>query len=191
MDKNDFIRIGYQGDIGSNNERATILFIKKLKLNNVKMIPLITSKNVVENLMKKEIDFGVMAIKNSIGGEVIETVESIANLKYDILLTERLKIQHCLCALSLDSEIHSITSHVQALKQISFFLKEKYPNIKIFPYSDTAKAGIDLKSGLLDKNTAVIASKETALNNNLFILNENISNDIDNFTDFILINLKT
>ena len=57
------IKIGYQGEIGSNSEEAARKFVLNFKLVDVKLIPLINSKTVIENLKSKCIDYAVVATK--------------------------------------------------------------------------------------------------------------------------------
>ena len=70
------IKIGYQGMEGSNSEEAARIIAEQLAFSEYELIPLITSKMVVDKLKMKEIDYGVMAIKNSLGGTVQETHEA-------------------------------------------------------------------------------------------------------------------
>ena len=67
------MKIGYQGIQGSNSEKAAKEFIKKNNLKNVELIPLVNSEQVVRSILEKKIEYGVMAIKNSIAGNVKET----------------------------------------------------------------------------------------------------------------------
>ena len=91
------IKIGFQGDIGSNSEEASHKFAKELNLKNTIHIPLITSKNVVNALKNKKVDFGVMAIKNNSAGPVIET-QKVLTEKINLLKTIDLEIHHTLFA---------------------------------------------------------------------------------------------
>ena len=42
------MKIGYQGIEGSYSHQASLKFIKNLKYEDVQLVPLITSQNVVE-----------------------------------------------------------------------------------------------------------------------------------------------
>ena len=64
------IKVGFQGICGSNSEIAAENLTQKMGLSNVEFVGLVTSKAVIEALEKGLIDYGVLATKNSIGGEV-------------------------------------------------------------------------------------------------------------------------
>ena len=83
------MKIGYQGDIGSNSEEAVRLFVEKLNIRDFELIPLISSKNVVNYLAEGKIDFGVCAVYNSIGGIVLETKEATDSL--DLIIKDKYK----------------------------------------------------------------------------------------------------
>ena len=57
---NEMIRIGYQGIEGSNSEEAARKIAKQLKLSEYELIPLVTSKTVIDKLKRDEIDYGVV-----------------------------------------------------------------------------------------------------------------------------------
>lgn len=63
------IKIGYQGDIGSNNEAAAGKFANRENLSEVVFVPLITSEGVADAMRQNTIDYGVMAIGNSSAGK--------------------------------------------------------------------------------------------------------------------------
>lgn len=71
------MKIGFQGDLFSNSEEASLQFSKICGLKIDKFMPLISSKRVVESLLNKEIDYGVLAIQNKIAGIVKETEEAL------------------------------------------------------------------------------------------------------------------
>ena len=72
-----------------------IIWLTRLNVQNVVPVALITSKNVVSSLIKKEIDYGVMAIKNSIAGDVAETKEALTE-HIELVDTAEIDIHHCL-----------------------------------------------------------------------------------------------
>jgi len=41
------MKIGFQGDIGSNAEEATSVFLNSISVKNITPVALVTSKNVV------------------------------------------------------------------------------------------------------------------------------------------------
>ena len=99
------MRIGFQGDIGSNAEEATKKFIEKHKLHDVVSVPLTSSQNVVSELIKQSIDYGVMAVTNSIIGEVVETKNAL-NEHIELLEKNDIPIHHCVFIKSKNTKIN-------------------------------------------------------------------------------------
>ena len=63
---------GIQGGKGSFNEEAILFYTKKNKINNFKIKYLFTSEKVLKNLHEDNIDYGLFAIQNAVGGVVEE-----------------------------------------------------------------------------------------------------------------------
>jgi prephenate dehydratase len=185
------IKIGYQGDVGSNNNKAFEEFVKRNLITNAIGFPLFTSANVVNSLISNDIEYGVMALSNVIAGIVVETDFALKNLNYQIIEKLDLQIKHSLAVkpdVSFDL-IKKVCSHPQALSQCTNWINANLPGASTIPYIDTAKAAKDLESGLISPDTAVICSPLAAKIYNLNVINENISNLENNFTTFILIKL--
>jgi len=185
------LRLGYMGIPFSNSEEAALRFIDKCHLENVILVPLMCSKNVIEALENKEIDLGVVALKNAIAGAVIET--EIAMCGRDLIETVGnvdVPIHHCLYIKHPDSKIRAIASHVQALLQCENNLERLYPKTEKIEIADTAYAAEMLAGDSLSDEVAVICRKEAGDHHKLTLLNENIEDDERNMTSFSLLRLK-
>lgn len=180
------IKIGYQGIEGSNSENAATKIATKMKINNVEFIPLIDSANVVNELKADKIDYGVMAIKNSIAGEVIETKKALKNQNIKLVMKEVLPIHHYLFKKKeIDKEkIKVIASHKQALEQTKNNIRKLFLNIKILETQDTALAAKDLNKGILNSDVAVICTKKAGEIYGLDIVYKNIEDNKENYTTF-------
>lgn len=184
------VKIGFQGDVGSNAEEATGRFIDEFKLENADQIPLITSKNVVSALIEQKIDYGVMATRNSIAGEVTETKEALNN-DIEMLEETQIPIHHCVFTKSKDvSKITSIASHIQALRQTRNTRKKIMPKAQEVECIDTALAAKMLCNGEYPSNYAVICRKNAGERYGLNLFAENIEDDKSNKTTFGLFMLK-
>lgn len=183
------IRIGYQGAIGSNSEKASEELVVKRSWANVELIPCFDSVGVVKAMLDKKVDYGVLALNNVIAGDVAETKAALSTISYELIDTLNLSINHCLCTIPgvLVQEITSIISHPHALSQISIFLDKNFTNITRENHQDTALAAMDLKKGKLKKTAAVITTVQAAKANQLEIHFDSIANTKENFTKFILI----
>ena len=178
------IKIGYQGIKYSNSFFIAKQFVKENGIKDYKFIPLTNSANVYNNLIEEKINYGIMAIYNTIGGEVIETKEVLKNNKLLMVHKYDRKIKHCLFKKSKDIEIICIASHIQALKQTKNVRTQIYPNLKELIVEDTALAAQQLKEGILDEKIGIICTKEAGINNGLFLVCENFQDMKENITTF-------
>ncbi|MFA4941960.1 MAG: prephenate dehydratase domain-containing protein [Patescibacteria group bacterium] len=181
------LKIGVSGGIGSFSEEAAISYCAKNKIENYKLFYLISVKNVLEALSKKEINKGIFPIENSNGGIVYEAVYAMSKHIFEIEKMFEIDIKHCLLAKKgiNPGNIKKIISHQQALKQCRMYLKRKWMEAELEEYKDTAEAAKDLSEGKLLNSTAVIAPKICAGIYALDILEENIQDLKFNFTTFI------
>lgn len=185
------IRIGYQGIEGSNSEiAATRLAEKCLKdINQIELVPLVSSEEVIEDLYRGAIDYGVVATRNSTAGSVKETLDALRNRQPELVGTVILPIHHCLFKKGEDiknEEITSISSHIQALRQTENYLKHNFPDTQIIEIEDTAIGAERLANGEIDSHTAVICSKPAGQKRGLTLVAENIEDNRDNKTEFRL-----
>lgn len=180
------MKIGYQGIKGSNSEKVTKRFIEKMKFNNVELIPLINSKNVVRELNSGNIEYGIMAIRNTLGGIVEETEKAIEGQNLKLVYEDKINIHHCLFK-RVDVNLNEITviaSHIQALKQTEENRKKLFPNCIEVEVEDTALAAKYLVDGTLHPNVAVICRKNAGEMFGLDLVCENFEDSKDNFTEF-------
>ncbi len=187
------MKIGYQGIVGSNSEEAASKLAAKLNFTNCEFVPLISSDKVVEKLIAKEIDYGVMAIKNNQGGIVGETKDAIEGKNLKVIETIQMPIHHCMFVKNENvdlNNIHTIASHVQAIAQCERSIIDKFPICERKSVEDTAIAAIMLKDGELTENTAVICKKTAGINNGLHLIYENFEDRKDNETEFKLFQLE-
>ena len=189
MNNTKTLRIGYQGAVGSNSEKASMNFIEKLAWKDVDLIPCFDSKGVVEAVLNKAVDYGVVALNNVIAGDVAETKEALSKITYREVDTLNLSINHCLCTLPGINvqDISVIISHPHALYQVSMFLDKSFSETPKQSHQDTALAAMDLKAGKLKKTTAVITTVQAAAACDLVVHYDNIANTKENFTKFIII----
>lgn len=181
------IKIGYQGMLGSNSEKAAKQIASKLNFKDVEFLPLISSKHVIGRLKRNEIDYGVVAVKNSLGGIVEETYDAIKAEFIDLVATELLSIHHCLFVKSATvdpSQIKQIASHPQALKQCEKNIDAKWKSLARKEVEDTAISAKYLQEGKLTPDTAILCSKEAGKNYDLHLLEENFEDSHDNVTEF-------
>lgn len=183
------IRIGYQGEVCSNSEEAAYNFVSnflELKSDEYELVPLIESRYVASNIKLRKIDYGVMAIRNSIAGTVNETYEALKDKNFQSVTTIVLPIHHCIFIKqnSCEEKIDTITSHIQALNQTSKTRKAWHPEWKEIESNDTASAARNLAENIFPDSYAVICRKNAGEQYNLKLLRENAEDVKNNTTEF-------
>ena len=181
------VTIGYQGVEGSNSEEAARQLAEKHKFRNYTLMPLVSSFNVLDNVIKKRIDYGVVAVSNNKGGIVEESKTVLDHLNIPKFDTITIPITHFLFVKN-DSinfkDIKEIASHPQAFKQCKNTLKENFASCRLVTDEDTATAARKLSLGILPKTTAVLCRKNAGLMNCLHLLVSNLEDKTDNKTTF-------
>lgn len=179
---NDYIRVGYQGDIGSFSEEAMNKYFNHIESRSYKNF-----EDVFNAIDRGEIEYAILPIENSSTGS-IRTVYDLLN-KYDFYIVgqECIKIEQHLIGVAGSTiyDIEEIYSHSQGFEQSSGFLK-KYNHIKLIPYLNTAISA-KYVSSLQDIKKAAIASKRAAEVYGLEVIKEKINDIADNYTKFIII----
>lgn len=92
------VRVGYQGVEGSNSEEASKQILKKVGIVRYELVPLMNSESVISRLADGKIDLGVIAISNTLGGEVKESRKALERYGNNVKKVSDvdLKIHHCL-----------------------------------------------------------------------------------------------
>ncbi|YCJ94174.1 MAG: prephenate dehydratase [Candidatus Karelsulcia muelleri] len=180
-------KIAIQGIKGCFHELATKKFFKK---EPYKLVECKTFKKLINVVVTKKADIGVIAIENSLVGVIIENYNLIKNFKLKIIGEIYFPINQNLMILKQNDikNIKQIISHPMALLQCKKYLS-KYKNLKITEFADTAKAAFFIYKKK-KKNIAAIASKEAARVYNLKIIDKNIQTVKKNYTRFFVIQKK-
>lgn len=131
------------------------------------------------------VEFGVVAMENSLEGSVNVTMECL--LDYDVKIWKDIVMDITLCLASPPGikreDIKVIASHPHALAQCRKFLHENLPKAKLQRSESTSAA----MKGVKDiEGAAAIGSKETAESYGLEVLEDNIE-DAPSQTRFIVI----
>lgn len=184
------MKIAYQGIRGSFSEVAAIKLAKQIGITEYELNPLTTSENVCQNVDDELSDYGVVAIKNSIGGEVRETKIALNQRSLVEVARASIPISQCIFKFSNDisiNEIDNIASHEQALRQCNNTINSIFGNVKRTTIEDTALAAKRLKEKVFDSNTAVICSKRAGELNALSLIQEGAQDKEGNTTYFVLL----
>jgi hypothetical protein len=177
--------VAYAGTPGSfANEAAEKLY------PNSALTGLERFDDVFEAVLNHKIEIGVVPYENSLAGRVSEVAERLDLGEFDI--KDRIKIhirQKLVAPIGTElSSVRKIYSHQKALDQCTKFL-QTIPDCRIIPYSTTSAAASAV-AALNDKCSAAIASEAAARLNRLSIIKDDIQDDDNNFTEFVVIKAK-
>ncbi|MDB5179225.1 MAG: chorismate mutase [Patescibacteria group bacterium] len=131
---------------------------------------------------------GIVPIRNSNAGFVLENLYASADYTYKILEIITISVHQNLMVLpgTKPADVTEIVSQLPALVQSNKYLHRAWPDTPQAEYADTALAARDLAAGKLKPSTAVIASRSAAERFGLKILKTNIQNDQSNHTEFMV-----
>lgn len=175
--------VAIQGVRGAFHEVAAHTFFGK----EINVVPFLAFDVLIEKVASNHVDYGIVAVRNSIAGTMKENLDLVERYPVNVLGKESLKIEQCLGALP-DVEItnlQEVRSHYMALKQcVSFF--KKHPQIQLVESYDTALSMKEVSDGDL-KNIGCIGSKEAIKLYGLEVLKTNIQDEKENYTEFLII----
>lgn len=187
----EFLTFGIQGGRGSFNEEALQFYLNKLPRTEYKIKYLYTAEKVLLALHRGDIDRGQVAIHNSVGGVVLESIEAMAKFKFRIIEEFAIKISHALMIRNdaKFTDITTIMTHPQVLAQCKQTLSKKYANLKqtsgqkdLIDHSMVAKY---LSEKKLPKSLATMGSKILAEIYDLQIIEDNLQDAKENYTSFL------
>ena len=151
------------------------------------MIDCNSFKQTFESLKKREADYVVMAIENSIAGSILPNYTLLLDYGFPVVGEIYLPIQLHLMALPgvKFEDVKYVTSHPIALRQcVDFF--DEYPHLKIVESSDTAACAKRIRDEQLT-DTVAIANSLAASLYGLDVLERRIESNKRNFTRFLIL----
>jgi prephenate dehydratase len=188
--------VGIQGGRGSFNEQAALSHLVDFGIPNYQLQYLHTTENVFKSLENNEVDLGQFAVRNTLGGEVEESVIAMDKRQFEIVGTYQIKIAHALM-ISPEAkltDIDTIVTHPQVLRQCEQNLKKRFDNIKLEVCQgeliDPARVAELISEKKLPKGTATISNKYLAQIHKLNVIAENLQDSDNNYTTFLLVKLK-
>ena len=182
------MKIAIQGEAGSFHDAAARQFFAHTPYS---VLPRGTFRAVFDSLANGTADTGVVAVENSLYGSIHETYDQLIRHNFAIHGEVQLHVHQHLIALPdvTLADITEVVSHPAALDQCREFLEKTLPHVSVREHNDTAGAVADIaRSGSHHK--AAIASAHAATLHDMHILAENIEDEPDNITRFIVISRK-
>ena len=183
-------KIGYQGISGSYSEKAAVLLATQAKLDEHELVPLLSSRAVIEALNNGQVDYGVIAVRNTTAGSVAETESALRGGRFAVVGTVSLNINHAIFLQNKQIDpnaVAEVRSHEQALRQSAANLDALFPSASKIAIEDTAIGAARLAKGDYGPNVAVVCSRDTGEAYGLHLYRENVQDSPDNRTEFVLV----
>lgn len=129
------VSLAFLGPAGTNTQEAAAQFFG----NAVEGLPCANPDEVCRAVTSGNVQYGVLAIENSIHGMVSPTLDLLADSPLVIVAEIELLIHHCLLANCDLERITRVYSHEQALAQCRSWLQAHLPNATLIPVTSTAR----------------------------------------------------
>lgn len=178
--------VSIQGVKGAfHYQAAQKYFGKEIQVNECKNF-----KELVETVELGFADFGIMAIENSLVGNILQNYALLRESKVLVVGEVYLRVVQNLIALPGENitSIIEIHSHPMALAQCENYLADR-KGVKILASNDTAQAAKLISENKL-KGVAAIASIEAAREYGLAVIDSAIETHKSNYTRFLVLSLK-
>ncbi|RMW33967.1 MAG: prephenate dehydratase [Nitrosopumilus sp.] len=172
--------VSFQGERGAYSEAAARSFFTE----DVQTVPFATFAEVLESTSKEKTEYSVLPVENSLEGSVGESYDLLYSTSLNATGEIYHRIEHCLIGTGEMNEVDTVYSHPQALGQCRKFIEEH--KIKTIPSYDTA-GSVKIIKELNKKNCACIASKTASALYDVPVIAENIANNLNNYTRFLIL----
>ena len=176
-------KIGFFGVSGSFTEEAMIKYFGSVK--DPKAYD--EFEDVFMAVKNDEIDYGVVPIENSSTGAIAQVYDLLYKYNFYIVGEQCVRAEQNIVGIKGTTleDVKEVYSHPQPFAQSTEFLK-CHPEWKLIPFHSTSVSA-KLVSDLKEKSKVAIASKRAAEIYHLDIIKENINNQSQNTTRFIII----
>jgi chorismate mutase/prephenate dehydratase len=174
------MRVGYLGPEGSFSHMAAM---QKFGAS-IEYRPLADIRAVFEEVTRGHCDLGMVPIENSVGGSVIDTLDSFIGAAVHICAEVLVEIHHNLLANTPPDRIKLIASKPEVFSQCRNWLSTSFQPVELVPVASTARAAEMASS---EEGMGAIGSSLAAELYGLKIVFANIEDDPKNTTRFFVI----
>lgn len=175
--------VAIQGIKGSYSEQAA----RQMLGTAVDVVECRSFESAVDAVVNGISDLAVIPVENKITGRIEPAAALVEDCRLKVADRCRLAIEHHLIGTASASfeDLISVSSHPQALKQCGNFL-DSHPHLHWMTGSDTASCVKAVAEGH-NVSTAAIGSRRAAEIYGGKIVKENIADEADNWTRFVLV----
>ena len=174
------LQISYLGTEGSFTHMAA----NKKFGSQVKYVPCTSILEVFQKVERKECDYGVVPIENSVEGAVTHTFDILVDSDLRICAQVLLKISHNLLAKCNLKDVKNIYSNPMVFGQCRQWISQNLPEAGQILMASTTEA---TEKVVKQKYAAAIASRMAAIVYDMPIIQENIQDVVHNITRFLIL----
>jgi len=179
--------VGFLGPPGTFTEEA---LCSDQRLAQVRRVPLASFAEVLEAVSSKQVEFGFVAIENSIEGTVSIALDQLI-FDHELLIQAEVVLpvtQNLLGPVGTTvGQIKRVVSFPHASAQCRAWLRANLPGVEVLPAASTAEAVRQVGEGHHDPHTAAIGTALAAQLYGLEVLAARIEDHLDNATRFVLV----
>ena len=174
------LRVGYLGPEGSFSNIAAVSKFGA----SVEYLPLADIRAVFDEVARGHCELGLVPIENTVGGGVVDTLDSFIEAHVFICAEVVVEIHHNLLANCPPEKVRAIASKPEVFAQCRNWLSGSFKQTELVPVASTAKAA-EMAAG--DEGLAAIGSALAAEIYGLKIVFANIEDRSSNMTRFFVI----
>src|SRR5258708_40185922 len=176
-------RVAFQGEPGAFSEAAAV----QLLGDGIRTGPRTTFDAAFGAIAEGAADALLVPVENTLAGSVVRVYDLLLVSKLEMCGETILPIEHQLMGMpgAKREELRAVASHPMALAQCERFFAGN-PKLKRVPAEDTAGSVREMMERG-DKEFAAIAGRRAAGQYGAAILQENIQDNAENFTRFVLL----
>jgi len=177
------MRVAFQGEPGAFSEAAAVQLLGE----QITTVPRSTFDATFRAIAEGAADALLVPVENTLAGSVVRVYDLLLESPLEICGETILPIEHHLmaCPGARFEDLQAVASHPMALAQCEHFF-QAYPALKRVPAEDTAGSVREMMERG-DKTHAAIAGRRATAHYGAIILRENIQDNAENFTRFVLL----
>jgi chorismate mutase/prephenate dehydratase len=174
------LRIGFLGPTGTFSHAAAL---RKFG-SSVEYVTLSEIPSVFEEVVRGHIDYGLVPVENSLHGGVVDTLDAFLNSSARICAEVRITIHHYLLTKEPWENVKTIYSKPEIFSQCRKWLSAMGKDRNVQGVASSSKAA---EMAGVEPGAAAIGTRIAGELNGLNVLYENIEDDPENETRFLVI----
>jgi prephenate dehydratase len=177
------MRVAFQGESGAYSEAAAVQLLGE----SIQTVPRATFDSTFRAIKDGAADALLVPVENTLAGSVVRVYDLLLESPLEMCGETILPIEHQLMGMpgARFEEIKAVASHPMALAQCELFFAT-HANLKRVPTEDTAGSVREMMDRG-DRHWASIAGRRAATHYGAILLKENIQDNAENFTRFVLL----